>query len=121
MVEHEWSRTPSVSSTGHIRKRLLVDARPEIAAEWHPRRNEGLSVADFACGSKQRVWWQCPVSSDHEWPTVIANRAVLEHGCPYCSGKRPSATNNLAVKRPDLAVQWHPTRNGDLTPEKVLA
>jgi len=26
---------------------------------------------------------------------------------------------NLAVKFPEVAAQWHPTKNGDLTPENV--
>ena len=30
-----------------------------------------------------------------------------------------SANHNLAVKNPELAEEWHPTRNGDLTPDQV--
>ena len=29
--------------------------------------------------------------------------------------------NSLAAKRPELAAEWHPTKNGDLTPDKVAA
>lgn len=28
-------------------------------------------------------------------------------------------TNSLAIMRPDLCLEWHPTKNGDLTPEAV--
>lgn len=40
-------------------------------------------------------------------------------GCPYCSGRYSSNTNNLALAIPYLVKQWHPTRNGTLTPESV--
>ena len=30
-----------------------------------------------------------------------------------------SPTYNLTVLYPELAKEWHPTRNGDLTPEEV--
>lgn len=28
-------------------------------------------------------------------------------------------TNNLTITHPELSKQWHPTRNGDLTPADV--
>jgi hypothetical protein len=42
-------------------------------------------------------------------------------GCPYCSNKKVSKTNSLAALYPELATQWHPTKNGDLTPDQVVA
>ena len=35
------------------------------------------------------------------------------------TGKKASADRNLASKHPELVVQWHPTRNGDLKPEMI--
>lgn len=112
---------PNLPSVTKLRKRLLVEACPEIAAEWHPTRNEGLSVTDFACGSKRKVWWQCSVSPFHEWQTVISNRAVLGHGCPYCRGNRASVTNSVASLHPELVDEWDWERNGELQPEDVPA
>jgi hypothetical protein len=40
-------------------------------------------------------------------------------GCPYCSGRRASKDNCLKNKYPLLARQWHPVKNGDLTPGDV--
>jgi len=40
--------------------------------------------------------------------------------CPFCSGRRVTPENNLAAMHPERARQWHPTRNGDLTPQEVL-
>jgi len=39
--------------------------------------------------------------------------------CLYCVGHMVSKSNCLAIKRPDLASEWHPTLNGDLTPYDV--
>src|SRR5262249_16466498 len=40
-------------------------------------------------------------------------------GCPFCAGRRGSETNSIATLFPDIAAQWHPTKNGDTTPDKV--
>ena len=56
---------------------------------------------------------------DFEWRAVIETRAK-GIGCPFLSGKAVwPGFNDLASKHSDLAAQWHPTRNGKLTPEMV--
>jgi hypothetical protein len=40
--------------------------------------------------------------------------------CPCCANQKISTTNNLE-NFPELAAQWHPTLNGDLTPADVIA
>src|SRR5262249_62399426 len=42
-------------------------------------------------------------------------------GCPFCSGNLVSVTNSLASLQPDVAVQWHPTKNGNLTAAQVTS
>ena len=43
-------------------------------------------------------------------------------GCPVCANRMVLAgVNDLATINPELARQWHPTKNGDLTPRDVLA
>jgi hypothetical protein len=48
------------------------------------------------------------------------NHRTHVKGSPYCYGKKVSADNNLVVKNPALAKQWHPTKN-DLTPYDVTS
>jgi hypothetical protein len=38
---------------------------------------------------------------------------------PFCSGRYASHANSLATLFPEIAVQWHPTKNGDVTPGQV--
>jgi len=47
-------------------------------------------------------------------------RALQKQGCPFCAGKRASVTNSLAALFPRVAAEWHPTRNGSLTPADVV-
>jgi predicted secreted protein len=97
----------------------LAAVAPEIAAEWHPTKNRKLTPHDVIAGSPRRVWWKCPKGPDHEWPTSIANR-VGGTGCPCCANRRICSTNSLAAVYPKVAAEWHPTKNGKLTPRAVV-
>jgi hypothetical protein len=70
------------------------------------------------CGSQMVVWWRC--SRKHEWQESVGNR-TKGSGCPFCSGHRVSIETSLATKAPHLAAQWHPTKNGTLTPWDIVA
>ncbi len=55
----------------------------------------------------------------HPYDSIIASRTgKVKSGCPYCAGKRVSDENNLKFKFPEVAVEWHPSKNGDLKPEE---
>jgi hypothetical protein len=51
----------------------------------------------------------------------IRNRTLSGAGCPFCAGRRATKARNLAVGFPKLAREWHPTKNGSLTPSDVVA
>lgn len=87
---------------------------PDLAAQWHPSRNAPLEPWNMHTGSGFSVWWRC--ETGHEWQTSIASRTSQRTGCPYCGGKKTSLDMSLLAKRPDLAAQWHPEKNGDATP-----
>jgi len=62
--------------------------------------------------------WRCRNDPTHEWPARIQHR-TNGIGCPFCSGQRATPGTSLQAVAPDLAAEWHPTRNGALTPDKV--
>ena len=64
------------------------------------------------------MWWLC--SLGHEWPASMLNRSQGS-GCPCCSGNKVGQGNTLIDLHPELAAQWHPARNGDLTPTRYDA
>jgi len=94
--------------------------RPEIAKEWHPTLNGPLTPKDVVPGSGKKVWWLCPECHEN-YEAIIANRTsrINKANCPYCVGQKVCDWNCLATKSPDIAKQWHPTKNGKLTPKDV--
>lgn len=40
-------------------------------------------------------------------------------GCGVCEGRQVTLSNCLATKNPKIAKEWHPTKNGNLTPYDV--
>lgn len=96
----------------------LAEKFPDIASEWHPDLNEGLSPAQVMAHSGKSAWWICPAG--HAYKTVIGYRTSGGHGCGHCSGRYVTPETSLAVVRPDLAAEWHPTLNGTLTPHDVV-
>lgn len=98
---------------------------PEGVELWHPHRNGAVTPHEVLAGSPETMWWQCPAGHDHEWqasPLVIGKNALSRGntGCPFCAGKRASATNSVAAHSL-LSLEWHPTANGDLRPDRVVA
>ena len=99
-------------------KKTIADI-PDLMSEWHPTKNGRLEPREVSYGSQKRVWWQCSVHQSHEWSTTAWQRAGNHTGCPYCRGKKVSVTNSLRSRNPQLAKEWHPTKNGELNPEDV--
>ena len=96
----------------------LATVNPKLASEWHPTKNGNLKASDVTIGSDKKVWWQC--KEGHEWEAVISSRKA-GCGCPYCAGQKVIAGyNDLATVNPKLASEWHPTKNGKLTPQNVM-
>ncbi|MGC5049141.1 zinc-ribbon domain-containing protein, partial [Micrococcus porci] len=106
--------------------RSLAELSPAIAAEWHPSKNGGLTPADVANARNASAWWLCSLCGA-EWEAVVGQRTRRQTlGCPDCGKARAGAARSrpqpglsLADLRPDLAAQWHPTRNAPLTPHDV--
>ena len=91
--------------------RSLPEAAPSVAATWHPTKNGQLRPEDVAAMSNTPRWWQC--EAGHQWKSAPFTRArVNDSGCPHC--------RSLAVRFPKIASEWHPTLNGELTPDAVM-
>lgn len=96
----------------------LATTHPVLAKELHKTKNT-ITATNIMAGSIKKVWWQCELG--HEWEAAIGHRSKGIK-CPYCAGRKLKiGDTDLATKYPDFAAQWHPTRNGRLRPEQVLA
>lgn len=96
----------------------LAATHPEVAARWHPVLNGGITPADVLSGSSKKAWWLC--EKGHSYRAEIGGRSQ-GHGCRYCSHHEINAENSLRRTHPDLAAQFHPTRNEPLSPDSVPA
>lgn len=101
-------------------KNDLLTIRPDIAAQWHPFKNGSLRPQDVTYGWGKKVWWKCQ-NCGYEWQTTPNNRTrKSDNKCPCCVNKVVvKGKNDFATTHPELAKEWHPTKNGDLTPEKI--
>lgn len=135
------SRAMAVPKPGNS----LAERNPSVAAEWHPTRNGDLRPTDVAFSRKDKAWWLC-ANCGHEWEASIGNRASgtqcppcayaargqASHSRSYtCGAAEPPLTPTKATKGlpqsgdsfadrfPEAASEWHPTRNGETTPDKV--
>lgn len=124
---HSWMATPNGRSRGNgcphcsrhssvVPEENLTETHPDLAAQWHPTKNT-RAVEKVSLGSRYYAWWMC--KEGHEWQAKIPGR-VRGAGCPVCANKQVvPGVNDLATTEPELAAQWHPSKNGSLTPQQV--
>lgn len=102
-----------------MEKKYIIDY-PELMEQWDFDKNNaiGLDPSKTAHKSKKKVWWLC--SNGHSYEQSIDKKTVRNYGCPICNNSKiVKGINDLATIRPDVAKEWHPTKNGDLTPFAV--
>ena len=127
---YEWQASPNNRSRGvgcpccsgrvpKIGENDLATVDPVLSSEWHKEKNGPLQPNMVLPNSGKRVWWKCKACG-YEWQAAPHSRSA-GHGCPCCSGRVPKiGVNDLATVNPQLAYQWHPIKNGNLSPAKVF-
>lgn len=110
----------SVCSGHQVGKRTSLDyLYPLVSKEWSPE-NE-ISPKTVTPYSHKRVYWicsKCGYGKNKEWLVSISDK-TKGNGCPSCSGRIVSDKNRLSLINPILSSEWHPTKNGNLTPDNV--
>ena len=87
-----------------------------LYAEWDWTANGGLNPEDIPAGSGLDYGWVCPDNPNHRWRAQVRSRTIRGTGCPYCTHRLVHPTEALSTTHPDIAAEWHPTKNGDKTP-----
>ena len=98
----------------------VATKNPELAEQWHPTKNGVKTPQNTLAGGRQKIWWLC--EDGHHWEAGIYTRA--RSGCPYHASSSPKlwpGFNDLLTVSPDLAAEWHPTKNGELTPRDIMS
>lgn len=98
----------------------MAQGHEVLLEQWDTEKNGGKTPDDVSSGSSAMAWWRC--ARGHSFPMRVALRTAREQGCPYCSGRKVLVGfNDLATVAPDVAREWHPALNGELTPQMVTA
>lgn len=113
----------------------LQTVNPELARQWHPIKNGGLKPTQVTVNSNKKVWWYLPYDVpndysikslrgkrfDFEWQAKICNRNNGSN-CPYLSNQAVwTGFNDLTTIIPNIAKEWHPTKNKGVKPTQVVA
>lgn len=96
----------------------LTITHPKLASEWLFSKNCDLTPDNVTYGSNKKPWWIC--EKGHEYRAKICHR-VSGSKCPFCHGKKLAKERSLSHKRPDLAKEFHPTKNEALTADQIHA
>ena len=97
-------------------KNDLLSLFPKIAKEWDYGKNRVLP-SSILPGSNRKFYWVCKLG--HGWLASPNNR-TRGTNCPICSGnKLLVGFNDLQTTHPEIAKQWHPTKNNGLLPSQV--
>lgn len=123
--DHEWQASVGDRSQGKgcpfcagrkvSKTNCFATTRPEKLILWHPEKNGDLKPTEITGFSGKRVWWKC--EAGHEWQISPRNLG----GCAKCLNQKVSDTNNLSYRFPEIALEWHPSKNGELRPELCIA
>ena len=110
---HEWQQDLNLrlnkKNRGCTICRSLGFKFPDIAKEFHPKKNKNLSPFDVTYASDKIVWWKC--KNGHEWQKRVKDQIKIKtYSCASC--------NSLEFLFPEIAKEWHPTKNGKLKPSE---
>jgi hypothetical protein len=119
---HEWQASGADRIGGHgcpvcanqvvTHENCMAATNPRMAAELHPTKNRKWNAHNLVAGTTRKLWWQCTVvACGHQWQSTGSHR-VAGLGCPACSNKVVTVNNNMKATHPDLAREFHPTKNG---------
>lgn len=97
----------------------LATINPNLAKEWDYSKNTGISPKAISIKSNKKVYWKC--SNGHSWRSTVASRSA-GGGCPICSGRMlVEGINDLATINPRLALELHPSKNGNITSRNIMS
>lgn len=92
---------------------------PDLMAEWHTELNIGTDPRKVPAGTGKLIWWKCPEAPDHEWPAQVRSRTMRGTGCRFCTTQITLRSVSIEATHPEIAAQWHSTKNGSLLPSQV--
>src|SRR5205814_921507 len=94
-----------------ILSNCLATTHPAIAKQWHPTKNK-VTPLEVSARSRKKAWWICSKDNEHVWESKISYKTRMNSSsCSICTNRKVILSNCLATTHPDIAKQWHPTKN----------
>jgi len=100
----------------------------DLVEQFHPTKNGNKKPTNVYAFSEDYIWWLYPYDDpttgkhfDFEWCTTLYSRTVDKLKCPFISNQALwRGYNDLETRYPELAKEWHPTKNGTLKASDVM-
>lgn len=106
---HTWERKIAshlkIQSCPFCTSSLFV-LKPELLKEWDSERNQNIDPMTINAYSNKKYFWKC--SEGHSYVAAPEKLMRRNRRCTICT--------SFGFNQPDAAKEWHPTKNGDLTP-----
>lgn len=109
---------PYCSGTKTAFSNSISSKGKKLLKSWDYIKNKDLNPSDIYYRSTKKVWWQCPKGDDHKWKATIVSR-IEGNGCPICRGLKVVQSNSLSKVYPEIALEWHYSKNQHLTPSTI--
>ena len=129
--DHEWiariakrtrgSGCPICSGRKVVKSNCLKTTHPDVAKMWHPKKNRDLTPFDLTAGSGKKVWWKCDKGDKKKKKKTPNGLIKNEVKCQVCSNKIVVNSNCISTTHPEISKQWHPLKNGKLSPLNVVS
>ena len=105
----------------YIEKNSLAIKNPELLKEWDYNKNK-IDPTKINANSSKIAWWNCSLGHSYDMK-IFLRTGKSKCGCPFCcvpARRVLKGFNDLKTKYPQLAKEWHPTKNINLKPDSVL-
>lgn len=106
----------------------LATEYPELIEVWDFDKNGELLPSQCMSGSRKKVWWKCPKCKQSYLSSISDRVNGRECSQSVCRKKKQSDNikkallerrGSLLEHQPELAKEWHPSKNGELTPDQI--
>jgi superfamily II DNA or RNA helicase len=91
----------------------LAKLKPALVSLWDAEKNPGIAFTTLDATHASPAWWRCPNGHGFQRPPV---RMLADDTCPTCA----LAKTSLAALAPNVAAEWHSTKNA-IAPNEIPA
>lgn len=119
-VNIQTGKVLNMERVASLKDNALLKIRPDLWCEWDFEKNDelDLDIWKMTKATTKSTWWICPVYKE-SYLLKTRLRVNQKVTSLFVSGHLVCKKNSLEHIYPNLAKEWHPTLNGDLTPNNV--